>query len=632
MATNIVRQVKRGIIAITFGALATVCVHAQAQGPIPSVSPEVMSRALSMILLGSDELRMKTGRIDDDPIRLPIVNHTFAAPISLATEAEQLCDRLWSAERWSQLVVQGARVLDMTGYRDGAMPPVSLDIKSMPLPPGLREAIPPPCREVVEGIVTYLNRAAPADARINLSSAERSNLVHLLPDLLDRDTDNVTVDGDAALLSNPELDRATELLFKTNLQPYFDQARGLCEQLEHLPALAQLVADPTGPARVLRWHTPSGEVWIGTPGPDIFDCTAAPLLILDPGGDDAYRLAGSASGTVSLILDLGGSDTYEASAPFALAGACDGIGMLFDLAGNDRYHAARYGLGAACLGIGLLYDAQGDDTYAGTSLVMGAALAGAGILLDAAGNDRYLAQIYSQGFGGSAGFGALVDRDGMDLYQTGTEFGDTVGRTPPGYISMSQGCGYGIRQYASGGVGVLADRKGNDIYYGGYFCQGTSYWYALGILGDREGDDVYISVRYSQGAGIHLSNAVLWDQSGDDRYQTWGVGMGCGHDLAVGMLYDGAGDDSYTTEWLTLGVGNTNGIGIFYDAGGDDCYQIKNTHNRFIHHGWGDYFQRRRQQSLGFFFDLGGGHDLYSNVRGNDRVWLNGDFGVGIDE
>ncbi|MBE7557441.1 hypothetical protein HS125_00245 [bacterium] len=604
--------------------------QAQAMGPVPSVSPEAVERALAMILLSTDELRMKTGRLDDDPWRLPIVTRTFAAPVSLATEAQELCDALWSAERWSELVVHGARVLDMTGYRAGAVPPVSFNLKSAALPAHLQQALPPRCREAVETLLMYLHWAVPADMNVDLSASERRELADLLPRLLDRDTDNPAAADVAALLSDPALDRTTELLFKTNLQPYFDRARVLCRQLEHLPALAPLIAEPTGPAQVVRWCSPAGEVWIGTTGPDVFDCTAAPLLIFDPGGDDAYRLAGSASGTISLIVDLSGNDVYEGKAPFALAGACDGISMLLDFGGDDRYRADYDGLGAACLGVGLLYDAAGNDTYEGKSLVMGAALAGAGLLLDVAGNDRYLAQVYSQGFGGVAGFGALVDHTGMDLYQTGTEFGDTVGRTPPGYISMSQGCGFGIRQYASGGVGVLADRAGNDIYYGGYFCQGTSYWYALGILGDRGGDDVYVSVRYSQGAGIHLSNAVLWDQSGDDRYQTWGVGMGCGHDLAVGLFYDGGGNDSYTSEWLTLGGGNTNGIGIFYDAGGDDAYQIKNTLQSHDSSRLGRLLPAAAAAGLGFF-SIWAAAGTCTAIRAATTRLANGDW-RGIDE
>ena len=627
---------KSGPLARLLSFLFILVAEVAGAQAIPSVSPEAYARALDYVLIAPSEVKLKLSDSDHDPIRLDIVTRTFAAPVSLATEAQELCDTLWQADSLARHVFTAGRVLDITGFREGDPDRITASW-SGPLSASLPQelaSLPPALADLARVALFSLGTTSLAGGHYNITAAERAELAGLLPDLLDRDTDTATTEDEAALLSNPLLDRSTDILFRTDLSPYLQNARTMLATLEQnaLPLLSRLIQQPAGPPHVIHFSTPDGDIWVGTAGDDIFDCTTAPRLILDPGGNDHYRFGASVSGMVSLVVDLAGDDVYEGRAPFSLAGALDGVSVHLDFMGNDHYFTTRYGLGAACLGVGLLYDGRGDDVYEIDTLGEGAAMAGVGLLVDALGNDRYLGQIYSQGFGGAAGFGALVDKDGFDFYQTGTRHGDSVGRNPPGYISMSQGCGYGIRQYASGGVGVLADRAGNDLYYGGYFCQGTSYWYALGILGDREGDDVYISQRYSQGSGVHLSNAILWDQSGDDRYQTWGVGMGCGHDLAVGMLYEGGGNDSYTTEWLTMGVGNTNGIGIFYEAGGDDVYQVKNTHNRRIHHGWGDYFQRRRQQSIGVFFDLGGGADLYGQLGGNDGVWLNGSFGVGIDE
>jgi hypothetical protein len=609
--------------------------HAQnTAGPVPSISREKVAQALEMVLLHPDEVRLKLARRGQDSIRLPIVNRTFEAPLSAATEAQVLCDKLWEGKSLLTHMQVAGDVLNLTGFQQLPLKELNewSDLYKSDFVSGLRlkkpEGVSDKHWSVIQQLLRYLNPEPLRNADTGLTLSERRELADLLPDLLDRDTDSAVAPTFEALITNPQLERATELLFKTDLRPYFYAAMVLQNNFDRM--LPTLMTDLTGPASPVKYSTPHGCIWIGTTGDDIYSATEPPLLILDPGGNDIYKLTQSASGMLSLIVDIAGDDIYQGKGAFTVAGALDGVSMLVDLAGNDHYLAERYGLGASCLGVGVLYDRAGIDLYEGDSICAGAAMAGAGILLDNNGNDRYLCQVYSEGFGGAAGFGALVDLNGFDLYQTGTKHGDSVGRNPPGYVSMSQGCGYGIRSYASGGVGVLADRKGNDTYYGGYFCQGTSYWYALGVLGDREGDDVYISQRYSQGSGVHLTTAVLWDQAGDDRYQTWGVGIGCGHDLAVGLFYEGGGNDSYTTEWLTMGVGNTNGIGIFYEAAGNDAYQIKNTHNKAIHLGWGDYFKRRRQQSIGLFLDLGG-EDIYSGVGGQERVWLNGDFGVGLD-
>lgn len=73
-----------------------------------------------------------------------------------------------------------------------------------------------------------------------------------------------------------------------------------------------------------------------------------------------YNLAGG----IGMVIDVAGNDRYEAS-NFSLAcGYFFGIGVILDFEGNDQYHAARYGLSSgAHYGMGLFCDYGGKDTY-----------------------------------------------------------------------------------------------------------------------------------------------------------------------------------------------------------------------------------------------------------------------------
>jgi hypothetical protein len=337
--------------------------------------------------------------------------------------------------------------------------------------------------------------------------------------------------------------------------------------------------------------TPFGRIVIGGKGKNRYIGDDF-LLIIDLGGDDVYEGAtgvSSAKLPVSVIIDYDGNDRYVANDTGGCGCGIFGVGVLYDVSGDDIYLGKTLAQGAGLFGVGALVDVAGNDTYKAESLCQGAALFGVGMLLDAqtqdpqkgrfTGSDRYLASNYAQGFGMPRGFGILVDTEGQDIYITGSYIADF--RAPErSAISLSQGFGYGWRPYsdpsfgAGGGFGLLFDFSGHDTYIGDYFAQGSSYWFAFGALYDESGDDVYIAGRYSQGAGIHLSLGTLVDVSGDDRYSAYvGVSQGCGHDIACGILYDGDGNDIYNSGWLSMGAGNDNGIGILLDCNGNDVYQ-----------------------------------------------------------
>ena len=82
------------------------------------------------------------------------------------------------------------------------------------------------------------------------------------------------------------------------------------------------------------FKTDLGLVEIGGPVPDIHEKPAA--LIIDLGGNDLYKgkVAAGVDGKCSIVFDLGGDDVYLGE-DFTQASGVWGIGVLFDLKGDD---------------------------------------------------------------------------------------------------------------------------------------------------------------------------------------------------------------------------------------------------------------------------------------------------------
>ena len=163
----------------------------------------------------------------------------------------------------------------------------------------------------------------------------------------------------------------------------------------------------------------------------------------------SYNLAGG----LGMVLDLAGNDRYHSSNFSQGSGYFFGAGLKFDLVGNDDHDAARYGQAAgAHYGLGLFIDVQGDDHYASTGpwynggaawdrSVMLCIDAGEGhdvydfqwssglgradhnawsIFLDEGGKDRYLAQ-NGMGMATDNSMSAFFDLAGKDEYVTGLQ-------------------------------------------------------------------------------------------------------------------------------------------------------------------------------------------------------------------
>ncbi|MCK4353439.1 hypothetical protein KAW65_08550 [candidate division WOR-3 bacterium] len=371
-------------------------------------------------------------------------------------------------------------------------------------------------------------------------------------------------------------------------------------------------------------HLKCGWVVIGGPGETIYTGNSA--IVIDLGGDDKYYgKTASGVGKVSICIDFSGNDLYLSSKDYNFGSGFFGIGILLDLKGNDIYSSINFSQGSGLFGTGILWDAQGEDKYFSDTHSQGAGSFGIGILKDLKGNDSYNGALYVQGFGGTQGFGAIIDSIGNDTYYASGKYKDWL-RYEEHFLSLSQGFGYGIRPYASGGIGLLVDFSGNDCYTSDIFGQGGSYWFALGGLLDYGGNDIYNSYQYAQGSGIHIGIGVLLDKSGNDSYSAKGVSQGCGHDYGVGILIDSTGNDNYSASDLSQGAGNANAISLLIDIEGNDNYLVRSKKNT---HGFSDL--RRDFEGIGVMLDLSG-KDKYTGYGKDNSIWLHSTYGIGIDK
>ena len=130
-------------------------------------------------------------------------------------------------------------------------------------------------------------------------------------------------------------------------------------------------------------------------------------ILRDDEGDDRYDAEMFAQGTAffygaGLLWDRAGDDRYRAVRYAQGCGVHQAAGMLRDDSGADRY-ALSFGVGQGMgldLSIGLLHDGAGDDEYDAPLIAQGSATAnGIGLLIDSAGTNRWRMGADRRGWG-----------------------------------------------------------------------------------------------------------------------------------------------------------------------------------------------------------------------------------------
>jgi hypothetical protein len=272
-------------------------------------------------------------------------------------------------------------------------------------------------------------------------------------------------------------------------------------------------------------------------------------MLLDEGGNDKYFgdtfTMGAGSFGLGILMDTKGADQYTASLYAQGFGFISGFGALIDSAGNDNYFAGgkykdilrykdhyislsqgfAYGIRPIMSGgIGLLYDLSGNDLYISDIFGQGSSYWWAlGSLVDEDGNDKYVSYQYAQGAGTHMTLGILEDKKGDDVYIS---------------HGVSQGCGHDLA------FGLLYDKSGNDDYVSYDLSQGAGSANGIGILVDEKGDDGYYVEKKNNTQGFgdprrdYGSIGIFLDLSGNDHYNgngkdstwwttpsQWGVGI-----------------------------------------------------------------------------------------------------------
>ena len=417
------------------------------------------------------------------------------------------------------------------------------------------------------------------------------------------------------------------------------------------------------------WNSPWGWIRIRGSGNDTIPGDDA-LLIVDLGGDDLYTgpcAASTATRPIGLVLDMAGNDRYESDRPAQGAGIC-GVGILVDDAGDDVYRAVRYAQGMGQFGFGLCADLGGKDDYFLEFGGQGCGYFGIGLLFDVAGDDQYKLYGDGQGLGGVSGVGVLADRSGNDRYEAVRQ--NSVTKRPSYHspdldvcVSNAQGCGLGRRGDGAdghswaGGVGALLDGDGDDYYTSGNWAMGTGYWFGIGILHDRAGNDEYRGVCYTQATGAHFCIGVLIDEAGDDKHlaeENQHSSLAWAHDFTISILLDAEGNDLYSTGVGGISYSINRSISMLFDLAGDDVYETdverrekekngmqpgfaKNAEGFRARGGVGTYFADTT--SLGLFLDVGGKDKYWGDLKDNQTWldpedspnWADRNFSVGVD-
>ncbi len=593
---------------------------------LDSVALGALQQALAYLTYDTTALDFEKRWPEPDSFRLPVVDRILQHPLAGPRVLDQADEALHRYAR---------EIPELLSWMASLVPPFQVNApenrhRSSPEIKGLGQA--------VEALAVALREARTHVARAfhALTPAQQDTLRYVAYHLWADEDDSLsdTLKGQLLREFGVPVDTSWQVKEPTVLRlsrrvQYTELLAGaliLTRTLQRvIPALQQLSVDTA------FVDTVAGVViQVAGRGDDLHD--QLPEVLVDLGGNDRYRAPRVASGLgipqgspVAIVLDLGGDDTYEPQRPAGLATGLLGLGVLYDLAGNDTYRSGFLSQGTGLWGIGILVDEQGDDLYRAGFHGQAAGTFGLGLLVDHQGDDAYLLEDWGQGFGSVWGMGLLLDLAGDDQYTAGGRYRHRP-LLPENYRSFAQGFAMGWRGHASGGVGLLADFQGNDVYAAEVYAQGSSYWFSLGMLLDEAGDDAYRAQEYAQGAGIHLSAGILVDRAGNDLYYSrLGPSLGEGHDFSVGILVDQGGDDTYAVSG-GIGVGLHNSVGLFVDRAGNDVYTLTEDI------GLGDQKPSRGFQGIGVFLDLGG-TDVYPTGGPfcNDGGWIRHHTGVGLD-
>lgn len=269
-------------------------------------------------------------------------------------------------------------------------------------------------------------------------------------------------------------------------------------------------------------------------------------LHLDDVGQDVYSATGFSQGFalagVALLLSGGGNDRFSALTHAQGSAGPEGVAVLIDTGGNDHYllgndplvmpssqlaernvsmgqgagrgeRASAGGNPSTTGGIGVLFDLAGDDHYTAQVFAQGAGYyEGVGLLIDGGGRDMFAAAWYAMAASAHQAVGVLVNRGGEDdTYQASH--------------STSLGAAHDFS------VAFFVDEAGDDTYALGNLGLGAAHDNSVAVFLELAGNDRYSAA----GVPCLAFGAVKLSDQDDGRRDLPGVGL----------FVDRAGDDRY---------------------------------------------------------------------------------------
>lgn len=404
---------------------------------------------------------------------------------------------------------------------------------------------------VDRAVGTLLDAAAAASCRVQAATAriddpQRAELAGLVEQhVADKKPTDRTLEARAEAFA-----AAWEAIDRDGLrmagQAWSDAVSAAAVELAGLPPEAW-------PADPVILPTDLGEVWIGSTEPN--SGTGDPVLVIDPGGDDQWRLGLEtpleSTRAVAGWIDLGGDDLWLGRSGGA-GGAFLSVAAGVDAAGDDTHRGDVAVQGGAAFGVATWHDAGGEDVFRARGLAQGAAMFGVGALRAVGyGSDTFDAESHAQGAGLSAGLGVVRGGGGDDAWSLARGHG--------------QGASVGLSLRLGGGVGVLLESGGDDTYVAGDGAQGAATRGGMGVFIDRSGDDRLLAGAASQGACSWAGVGLLAERAGDDAYRGGARSQGVASGACQGWLLDVAGQDHYAAQASELDLG---GLGVLVDAAG----------------------------------------------------------------
>jgi hypothetical protein len=255
----------------------------------------------------------------------------------------------------------------------------------------------------------------------------------------------------------------------------------------------------------ILWDTEGDDRYQGTQQAQASALFGAALLV-DGGGSNRFvassRSQAHAIGGVAALSSAGGDDEFVAQTYSQATGGPGGVAVLVDAGGNDRYTLDNMPLVRPSPQLPERNTSMGQGAGYGLRGVFidGRSTAGGiGMLLDLARNDRYEAQVFAQGAGYHEGLGMLLDDGGNDRFESAWYAMGASAHHAAG-ILLKRGAGNDVYRsthemvLGTGNdlsVGVFVDEGGDDDYTVGQLSLGVAYANSTGIFVDGAGNDHY---------------------------------------------------------------------------------------------------------------------------------------------